>query len=73
MADDEKNTEQHRGWPSRTAEGAAARFGETHPEADPPHPEPPHVPEPEDEVPNRHSASAEAANLRWREKHADEE
>jgi hypothetical protein len=30
---------------------------------------PPAVPEDEDIVPNRHSASAEAALLRWRETH----
>ncbi len=73
MADDEKTSEQHPGWPSRTADAAGARYGEAHPEADPEHPAPPHVPEPEDEVPNRHSASAEAANVKWREQHADEE
>ena len=31
----------------------------------------PSVPEDEDIVPNRHSASAEAALLRWRETHED--
>lgn len=31
----------------------------------------PSVPEDEDVVPGRHSASAEAARLRWREKHED--
>jgi hypothetical protein len=34
-------------------------------------PVPPAVPEDEDIVPNRHSASAEAAWLRWRESHEE--
>ncbi len=58
--------------PSRSAEAAAVRWGEKHPE-DVEHPAPPDVPEPEDEVPNRHSASAEAASLRWHEQHEDED
>ena len=49
--DDEK---QH----SRSADAAAARYGERYPEDDPEHAPPARVPEPEDEVPNRHSASA---------------
>lgn len=64
--DDEK---QH----SRSADAAAARYGEKHPEDDPEHPPPARVPEPEDEVPNRHSASAEAASLRWHEQHPDDD
>lgn len=34
-------------------------------------PAPPAVPEDEEIVPNRHSASAEAAWMRWRETHDD--
>ncbi len=58
---------------SSSAEGAAARWGEKHPEADPPHAPPPDVPEDDGIVPNRHSASAEAATLRWSEQHGDDE
>jgi hypothetical protein len=47
------------------------RWGAEHPEDDVTHPTPPLVPEAEDVVPNRHSASAEAAALRWREQHDD--
>jgi hypothetical protein len=58
---------------SSSAEGAAARWGDRHPEADLPHPPPADVPEDDDIVPNRHSASAEAAALRWSEQHTDDE
>jgi hypothetical protein len=58
--------------PSRSADAAAAKWGESHPDEDPEHPEPPHVPDPDEVVPNRHSASAEAASLRWHEQHPDE-
>jgi hypothetical protein len=58
---------------SSDADTAAARWGISHPEEDPEHPEPPSVPEDEDVVPNRHSASAEAAALRWREQHEDDD
>ena len=44
-----------------------------HPDEDFDHAAPSHIPEPEDEVPNRHSASAEAAALRWHERHPDGE
>jgi hypothetical protein len=64
---------EHPGWPSRSAEGAAARWGESHPEEDPEHPAPSSAPEDEEVVPNRHSASAEAASLRWHESHEDEQ
>jgi hypothetical protein len=67
MADEDK---RH---PSRSADAAAARWGESHPDEDPEHPPPPHVPEDDEVVPNRHSASAEAASLRWHEEHSDEE
>ena len=60
---------ERRSW---TAEGAAARWGEKHPDAEPPHAPPSDVPEEEGVVPNRHSASAEAAALRWSEQHSDE-
>ena len=68
MADEEKPGPQH---PSRSADAAAARWGETHPEEDPEHRAPVQVPEDDDVVPNRHSASAEAASLRWHEQHPD--
>jgi hypothetical protein len=61
MDDEKQPDERDPGWHSRSADAAAARYGEKHPDADPEHPAPSHVPEPEDEVPNRHSASAEAA------------
>jgi hypothetical protein len=75
MTEEKKGPEEERaeGWHSRSADAAGARWGETHPDEDPPHPPPPHIPEPGDEVPNRHSASAEAANLRWHEQHPDED
>jgi hypothetical protein len=62
----------HPGRRSSSAEAAAARWRQTHPEQDMDHPAPSHIPEPEDEVPNRHSASAEAASLRWHERHPDD-
>jgi hypothetical protein len=58
---------------SRSAEAAAARWGEQHPEEDVEHPAPYVVPEDDEVVPNRHSASAEAASLRWREQHDEED
>ena len=59
--------------PDADAEGAAARWGDKHPDADPPHAPPSDVPEDAGIVPNRHSASAEAAALRWSEQHGDDE
>jgi hypothetical protein len=58
---------------SWSAEGAAARWEDEHPEEDLRHDPPSAVPEDEHVVPNRHSASAEAAALRWSEKHGDDE
>jgi hypothetical protein len=58
---------------SRSAEAAAVRWGEKHPEEDIEHEPPATVPEDDDVVPNRHSASAEAASLRWHEQHDEEE
>lgn len=58
---------------SSSAEAAAIRWSQKHPDQDVDHDAPPHVPEPEDEVPNRHSASAEAAALRWHERHSKDE
>ena len=69
---DEKTPEEHDGLPSRSAESAAARWGEQHPEEDIDHQPPSNVPEDEDVVPNHHSASAEAASVRWHEQHEDE-
>jgi hypothetical protein len=54
---------------SWSAEGAAVRWGEKHPDEDAPPAAPPDVPEDDRIVPNRHSASAEAAALRWSEQH----
>ena len=48
---------------SRSADTAAARWGESHPDEDVEHPPP--------VVPNHHSASAEAAALRWEEQHPE--
>ena len=53
--------------PSRSVDAAAIRWGETHPEEDVEHVAPPNLPQAEGTVPNRHSASAEAAALRWQE------
>ena len=64
----DKRTEFH----SRSVDGAAARWGDRHPEEDPEHPAPAPIPEDEEIVPNRHSASAEAASLRWHERHEDD-
>jgi hypothetical protein len=68
---DEHTPSKQAGWHSRSADAAAARWGEKHPEEDPEHPAPSQVPENEEVVPNRHSASAEAASLRWHEQHDD--
>jgi hypothetical protein len=73
VTDEKKSPEEHPGWPSRSADAAAARWGESHPEEDPEHPPPAGVPEDEEVVPNRHSASAEAASLRWHEQHEDDQ
>lgn len=70
MSEEQKPPLQH---PSRSADAAAVRWGEKHPEEDLDHPPPPHVPEDDEVVPNRHSASAEAASLRWHEKHPEDE
>jgi hypothetical protein len=58
---------------SRSAEAAAVRWGEQHPEEDVEHSPPSEVPEDDQVVPNRHSASAEAASLRWHEQHDEED
>jgi hypothetical protein len=49
------------------------RWREKHPDEDAPPAEPPDVPEDDHIVPNRHSASAEAAALRWSEQHGDDD
>jgi hypothetical protein len=71
VSEDDK-PEPQRG-PSRSAEAAAVRWGEKHPEDDVEHPPPWDAPESDGGVPNRHSASAEAASLRWHEQHPDED
>lgn len=58
---------------SSSAEAAALRRAERHPDEDVVHSAPNHVPEVGDVVPNHHSASAEAAALRWREEHDEED
>jgi hypothetical protein len=70
---DEKPTEEQRRMSARSADAAAARWGEKHPEEDVEHPAPSDVPEDDEIVPNRHSASAEAASLRWHEQHESDE
>jgi hypothetical protein len=70
---DEKSSRERPGWHSASAEAAATRWRQAHPEDDTDHPAPPGVAEDDHVVPNRHSASAEAAALRWREKHGEEE
>ena len=67
---DEANRPRRR---SSSAEAAATRWRQKHPEEDVDHDAPSHIPEPERRVPNRHSASAEAAALRWRERNPDED
>lgn len=57
---------------SRSAQGAAIRHEEGHPEIEVEH-QPPSAPGADaGGVANRHSASAEAAALRWQERHPDE-
>jgi hypothetical protein len=64
-----ESTQRH----SASAEAAATRWRQTHPDEDVDHDPPSTVPEDEASVPNRHSASAEAAALRWRERHPDDD
>jgi hypothetical protein len=67
---DEANRARRR---SSSAEAAATRWRQSHPEEDVDHDAPSRVPEDDEVVPNRHSASAEAAALRWHERHPDDE
>ena len=64
---DEANRPRRR---SSSAEAAATRWGQKHPDEDVDHDAPSRIPE-DAGVPNRHSASAEAAALRYRERHPD--
>ena len=57
---------------SSSAEAAATRWRQAHPEEDVDHDPPSAIPE-VGGVPNRHSASAEAAALRWRERNYDDD
>ncbi|HEY4825199.1 MAG TPA: hypothetical protein VIH85_00450 [Solirubrobacteraceae bacterium] len=66
---EERNRPQRR---SSSAEAAATRWRQQHPEEDVDHDAPSHIPEGDEAVPNRHSASAEAAALRRRERDADD-
>jgi hypothetical protein len=60
--------------PSRSADAAAIRWSEAHPDDDAvQHMPPPSLPDADGIVPNRHSASAEAAALRWLEEHPAED
>jgi len=58
---------------SASAEAAATRWRQAHPDDDVDHDPPSVVPEDDEGVPNRHSASAKAAALRWRERHPDDD
>jgi hypothetical protein len=58
---------------SSSAEAAATRWRQTHPDDDLDHDAPSAIPEDEEAVPNRHSASAEAAALRLRERESDDD
>jgi hypothetical protein len=53
---------------SAAADAAALRWSEKHPDDEVEHPPPGAPGEPEDHVPNRHSASAESAAERLRER-----
>jgi hypothetical protein len=57
---------------SRSVAAAAARWGDEHPDEDVEHAPPSAPAESDGIVPNRHSASAEAASLRWHERHDDD-
>jgi hypothetical protein len=69
MPDDQKRKRPDRH--SWSAEGAAVRWEDTHPDEPVDHPPPPAIPEDDEVVPGHHSASAEAALLRWHEQHDD--
>jgi hypothetical protein len=69
MSDDQKPKRPDRH--SWNVDGAAARWEDTHPEADTEHPAPSAIPEDDEVVPGRQSASAEAASLRWHEQNDD--
>jgi hypothetical protein len=58
---------------SSSAEAAATRWRQNHPDDDVDHDPPSKVPEADQGVPNRHSASAEAAALRLRERESDDD
>jgi hypothetical protein len=62
-------TDQKRERNFSTADSAAIRWEESHPDEDVEHSPPSPAPEDAEIVPNRHSASAEAAALRWHEQH----
>jgi hypothetical protein len=70
VVSEERNRPERR---SSSAEAAARRWHQTHPDEDVDHDVPSRIPEDEHEVPNRHSASAEAAALRWRERHREDD
>jgi hypothetical protein len=65
-------TDRRQPTPSRSAAAAAVRWSDSHPEEDVEHVPPASPAERPGDVPNRHSASAEAASLRWEERNSDE-
>ena len=69
---EENSAPERPGWHSASAESAAARWAQKHPDEDVDHPPPSNVPA-QEEGPDRHSASADAAALRWRQQHPEEE
>ena len=70
----EETTRRDEPWRrSSSAEAAATRWRQAHPDDDIQHDPPSAVPEGDEGVPNRHSASAEAAALRWREHQSDDD
>lgn len=68
----ERPTPEHH---SASAEAAAIRWSETHPDedVDVEHPPAARTPESEEHDPERPSASAESAALRWRQEHPDDQ
>jgi hypothetical protein len=70
VVSDEANRPRRR---SSSAEAAATRWRQAHPDEDVDHDAPSRIAEDDEIVPNRHSASAEAAALRWHERHPDDE
>jgi hypothetical protein len=64
--------EEHERRPATSEEPTAQSTRGRHPDEEGDVAPPPAVPEDDQIVPNRHSASAEAAWLRWRESHDED-